>query len=90
MHSKEQENLRSAIANFLGVAASTSMYEGDRAKENVIALFTEELVKIGQNKDQTVNMQVLKPIFLSVIWILKCRKNDIISSYTQQFNGLPP
>lgn len=89
-YSKEQEILRSAITNFIGVAASSSAYKNDRAKENVISLFIEELVKIGQNEDKTVNMKTLRPLFKSIIWILQCRRSDIISSYKENFGQDPP
>lgn len=89
-YSKEQEALRSAITNFIGVAASSSAYKNDRARENVISLFVEELVKIGQNEDNTVNMKTLRPLFKSVIWILQCRRNDIVKSYKENFNQDPP
>ena len=44
-YTNEQETLRAAITNFIGIAASSSMYEGKDAVRNVVALFLEELIQ---------------------------------------------
>lgn len=90
MYTKEQETLKAAFTNFFGVAVSSSVYEGDQAKANAISLFTEELIKQGQNEDETVNIAALKPMLKANLWILKCRQSDIVKSYEKEFKKSPP
>ena len=44
-YTQEQEAIRQAIANFLGALLMNSMFTESEAKENVIAIFCEELTK---------------------------------------------
>lgn len=90
MYTKEQETLKTAFTNFFGVAVSSSVYKDDLAKTNAISLFTEELIKQGQNEDKTVNITALKPMLKANLWILECRRSDIIKSYRENFNEEPP
>ena len=66
-YSQEQESLRLAITNFIGVAAANSLYEGDNATRNVISLFLEELVKYVI-KDNTIDIKNTTPIFRACIY----------------------
>ena len=88
-YTNEQESLRAAITNFIGVAASSSMYEGKNAVRNVIALFLEELIQYIQD-DNGINMNASKPIFRATAYVLQERKKDIINSYRESFNSEPP
>ena len=88
-YTSEQEALRAAITNFIGIAATSSMYEGKDAVRNVIALFLEELIKYTQT-DDGINMNTTKPIFRATIFILEERKKDILNSYVKSFNSDPP
>ena len=88
-YTSEQEALRAAITNFIGIAATSSMYEGKDAVRNVIALFLEELIKYTQT-DDGINMNATKPIFRATIFILEERKKDILNSYAKSFNYDPP
>ena len=87
-YSQEQESLRLAITNFIGVAAANSLYEGDNATRNVISLFLEELVKYVI-KDNTIDIKNATPIFRACIYILNQRKQDIVNNYKSSFGAEP-
>lgn len=88
-YTSEQETLRAAITNFIGVAASSSMYEGKDAVRNVVALFLEELIKYIET-DEGINMNAAKPIFRANMYILDQRKKDIQENYRKSFDNEPP
>ena len=88
-YTSEQEALRAAITNFIGIAATSSMYEGKDAVRNVIALFLEELIQYTQTNDG-IDMNTTKPIFRATIYVLEERKRDIRKSYAESFNCEPP
>ena len=88
-YTNEQESLRAAITNFIGIAATSSMYEGKDAVRNVIALFLEELIQYTQTNDG-IDMNTTKPIFRATIYVLEERRRDIRKSYTESFNCEPP
>lgn len=88
-YTSEQETLRAAITNFIGVAASSSMYEGKDAVRNVIALFLEELVQYTQ-EDDNINMNSAKPIFRASVYVLEERRRNIRNEYIKTFNSDPP
>ena len=87
-YSQEQESLRLAITNFIGVAAANSLYEGDNATRNVISLFLEELVKYVI-KDNTIDIKNTTPIFRACIYVLTQRKQDIVNNYRDSFGAEP-
>lgn len=76
-YTNEQEAIRQSFANFLGALLNSSAYEKDEAKENVIALLCEELVKYVQEED-AINLRASKPIFKSALWLFKKRKQELI------------
>ena len=88
-YTNEQETLRAAITNFIGIAASSSMYEGKDAVRNVVALFLEELIQYIES-DEGINMNASKPIFRAVVYVLEQRKKDIVNSYRKSFETEPP
>lgn len=88
-YSQEQESLRLAITNFIGVAAANSLYEGDNATRNVISLFLEELVKYVIKSDDTIDIKNTTPIFRACIYVLTQRKHDIIINYKDSFGAEP-
>lgn len=88
-YTSEQETLRAAITNFIGVAASSSLYEGKDAVRNVVALFLEELVQYAQ-EDDAINMNAVKPILRASVYILEERARNVRNSYRQSFNSEPP
>lgn len=88
-YTSEQETLRAAITNFIGIAATSSIYEGKDAVRNVIALFLEELIQYTQD-DNGINMNSTKPIFRATIYVLQERKSDIIKTYRESFESEPP
>lgn len=88
-YSQEQESLRLAITNFIGVAAANSLYEGDNATRNVISLFLEELVKYVIKSDNTIDIKNTTPIFRACIYILNQRKQDIVNNYKSSFGAEP-
>lgn len=68
-YTSEQESLRAAITNFIGIAASSSMYEGKDTVRNVVALFLEELIQYMET-DEGFNMNAAKPLFRANIYVL--------------------
>ena len=88
-YTSEQETLRAAITNFIGIAASSSMYEGKDAVRNVVALFLEELIQYMET-DEGFNMNAAKPLFRANMYILEQRKKDITNSYKKSFDTEPP
>ena len=88
-YTSEQETLRAAITNFIGIAASSSMYEGNDAVRNVVALFLEELIQYIES-DEGINMNASKPIFRAVVYVLEQRQKDINDNYRKSFNAEPP
>ena len=88
-YTSEQESLRAAITNFIGIAASSSMYEGKDAVRNVIALFLEELIQYIET-DEGINMNAAKPVFRANVYVLEQRKKDIINGYHKNFDSEPP
>lgn len=88
-YSKEQESLRAAITNFIGVAAANSLYTGDNAIRNVISLFLEELVKYTMDDKNVVEIKNTTPIFRACVYVLESRKQDIINTYVQSFGAEP-
>lgn len=77
-YTKEQEAIRQSFANFLGALMTNSMYENELAKENAIAVLCEELVKYIQNENNTIDVQLSKPILKSSLWTLQKRKEDML------------
>lgn len=88
-YSQEQESLRAAITNFIGVAAANSLYNGDNAIRNVISLFLEELVKYTMNDKDVVEIKNTTPIFRACVYVLESRKRDIINTYIESFGAEP-
>ena len=88
-YTNEQETLRAAITNFIGIAASSSMYESKDAVRNVVALFLEELIQYMET-DEGFNMNAAKPLFRANIYVLEQRKKDIENSYRKSFETVPP
>ena len=88
-YTNEQETLRAAITNFIGIAASSCMYEGKDAVRNVVALFLEELIQYMET-DEGFNMNAAKPLFRANIYVLEQRKKDIVNSYRKSFETEPP
>ena len=88
-YTSEQESLRAAITNFIGIAASSSMYEGKDAVRNVVALFLEELIQYMET-DDGFNINAAKPLFRAVIYVLEQRQKDINDNYRKSFNTEPP
>ena len=88
-YTNEQETLRAAITNFIGIAASSSMYEGKDAVRNVVALFLEELIQYMET-DDGFNINAAKPLFRAVIYVLEQRQKDINDNYRKSFNAEPP
>lgn len=87
-YTTEQETLRAAITNFIGVAASNSMYTGKDAVRNVIALFLEELIQYMET-DEGINMNAAKPLFRAVVYVLDQRKQEAIRTFKEAFEMEP-
>lgn len=77
MYTDQQEALRAALWNFIGAILNSSAYEGDDGKQTVVALISEELVKLCKDEDDKINMKIAKPILKSTEWLLRERANDI-------------
>ena len=80
-YTQEQEAIRQAIANFLGALLMNSMFTKTEAKENVIAIFCEELVKYIS--DDGLDIQAAKPLLKSTLWILQKRKEELNISFNE-------
>ena len=80
-YTQEQEAIRQAIANFLGALLINSMFTESEAKENVIAIFCEELVKYVS--DDGLDIRAAKPLLKSTLWILEKRKEELNISFNE-------
>lgn len=80
-YTQEQEAIRQAIANFLGALLMNSMFKESEAKENVIAIFCEELVKYVS--DGGLDIQAAKPLLKSTLWILEKRREELNTSFNE-------
>lgn len=80
-YTQEQEAIRQAIANFLGALLINSMFKESEAKENVIAIFCEELVKYVS--DGGLDIQAAKPLLKSTLWILEKRREELNTSFNE-------
>lgn len=80
-YTQEQEAIRQAIANFLGALLTNSMFTESEAKENVIAIFCEELTKYVS--DGGLDIQAAKPLLKSTLWVLEKRKEELNTSYKE-------
>lgn len=80
-YTQEQEAIRQAIANFLGALLMNSMFTETEAKENVIAIFCEELTKYVS--DGGLDIQAAKPMLKSTLWILEKRREELNMSYKE-------
>ena len=80
-YTQEQEAIRQAIANFLGALLMNSMFTESEAKENVIAIFCEELTKYVS--DGGLDIQAAKPLLKSTLWVLEKRKEELNTSYKE-------
>ena len=66
-YTKEQEAIRQAFANFVGSLLVNSMYDGEEARENVLAILCEELVKYTKDENETINTKTSRPILKSTL-----------------------
>lgn len=80
-YTQEQEAIRQAIANFLGALLMNSMFTESEAKENVIAIFCEELTKYVS--DGGLDIQAAKPLLKSTLWVIEKRKEELNTSYKE-------
>lgn len=78
MYTEQQESLRSALWNFMGAILNSSTYEGDKGKQTVVALISEEIAKLCQDEEGKISMEIAKPILRNAEWILRNRSNDIV------------
>lgn len=82
MYTETQQAIRNSLWNFMGSLIDASMFEDNaKKKENVTALFSEELCKFVKTEDDKIDIQAAKPILKSALWILEARKLE--------FNNLP-
>lgn len=79
MYTETQQAIRNSLWNFMGSLLTASMYEDNRNKESVTAIFTEELCKFCKTEDNKIDILAAKPILKSCIWILQSRKVEIES-----------
>ena len=86
-YTKEHEAIRQAFANFVGSLLVNSMYDGEEARENVLAILCEELVKYTKDENETINTKTSRPILKSTLWILQNRRNEMIT-YLKENNIL--
>lgn len=77
MYTETQQSIRNSLWNFMGSIMNASMYENEKKKESVTALFSEELCKFCKADDEKVDMNTAKPILKSAIWILEARKIEL-------------
>ena len=88
-YTSEQETLRAAITNFIGIAASYYTNEEKDTARNEIERFLEELIQYIES-DEGINMNASKPIFRAVVYVLEQRQKDINDNYRKSFNAEPP
>lgn len=78
MYTQEQEQLRMGLVQFLGsILSSSNFAEPEMRRQSVVALVTEELVKICKNQDNNIDMVAAKPILKATQHILSTRESEI-------------
>ena len=84
-YNPHQETIRASLYQFLG-----GLVMGSPDKESVIALISEELVKISTKEDETFDNNMIKPILKSVVYILTVRYNNLLKDSTNTFGHKIP
>ena len=79
-YNPHQETIRASLYQFLG-----GLVMGSPDKESVIALISEELVKISTKEDETFDNNMIKPILKSVVYILTVKYNKLLTDSTNTF-----
>lgn len=79
MYTKEQEQLRISLNQFFGAILVNSNYsDPNLAKQSLIALTIEELLKFCKNEDQTIDIVAAKPILRGAHYIIEQRECNIV------------
>lgn len=79
-YTQEQESIRMALTNFIGSLYSNSKYESSIGKKNVNAIIVEEMLKLSQKEDGTIDLLAISPLFNSVAWSMKNEAMNIEKS----------
>lgn len=77
MYSNDQTQIRAGMVNYIGALINSSPFEGRAAKQNVVAVMTEEILKLAKGEDQTVDLYVLKPMIKGMVFIINQRVNEL-------------
>lgn len=76
MYSNDQTQIKAGLVNYIGAMISSSKYNDDRAaRHDVNALLCEEILNLCKDKDDLYDLFICKPIFRTVINILRQRIN---------------
>lgn len=85
MYTGEQEQLRMSLNQFFGAILTNSKFEDPSlAKQSLIALVIEELLKFCKNEDETIDMIAAKPILRGTHYALEQRKFNIEEKLTEE------
>jgi len=100
MYSNDQTQIRAGLINYIGALLKASKFKGKAAKQNVVAILTEETLKFTQDKDKIIDLYVAKPIIKSTIFLLNQRiqllkdipknqqKENVLINYKNVINTL--
>lgn len=76
MYSNDQSQIKAGLVNYIGAMINSSKYDNDRAaRHDVNALICEEILNMCKDKDGLYDLFICKPIFRSIINILRQRIN---------------
>ena len=73
MYSNDQNQIKQGLVNYIGALLSSSPYSDLDSRQNITAILLTEILKLSEDEDGLYNLYVLKPLFRTIILILKQR-----------------
>lgn len=80
MYSNDFTQIKNGLTNYLGATIKALPYDNVSAcKHELVAMLTEEAIKLSKEDNDTYNMYILKPLLRGTLNILKARINVLES-----------
>jgi hypothetical protein len=77
MYSNDQTQIRAGLVNYLGALLKSSNFEGKAGKQEVVAIFIEEAMKLAQDENKILDMYVMKPMIKGMVFMLQQRIQEL-------------
>lgn len=96
MYSNDSNQIRNGLVNYIGSSLKAVPYEGNAAKQHIIAMLLEEGLSLGISADETLDMFCMKPFFRSckiifekrIIELEKLPDNSSVKDQLQEYKSV--